>query len=80
MLFQAIRSHRLTESYDHALFRAIVTALEQAKHQVAATNLTLRYGPFHVGLPAGIFGAGPKRRFQALNRVEKSPIQGLGAL
>ena len=41
----------------------MVTALEQAKHQVAATDLTLRYGPFHVGLPAGIFGAGPKRRF-----------------
>ena len=80
MLFQAIRSHRLTESYDHALFRAIVTALEQAKHQVVAADLQLRYGPFHVDLEAGLFGAGPKRRFQALKRAEKSPIQGLGAL
>ena len=39
MLFQVIHCHPLPESYNYALFRAIVTALEQRGHEVVATDL-----------------------------------------
>ena len=39
MLIQVIHCHPLTESYNHALFHTIVTALEDSGHQVVATDL-----------------------------------------
>ena len=39
MLFQVVHCHPLRDSYNHALFRAIVDALEQRGHQVIATDL-----------------------------------------
>ncbi|MDB5411328.1 MAG: dehydrogenase [Rhodospirillales bacterium] len=39
MLFQVIHAHPLTESYNHALFRAIVETLERRGHAVVATDL-----------------------------------------
>jgi NAD(P)H dehydrogenase (quinone) len=39
MLIQVIHCHPLTESYNHALFHTIVTALEDNGHQVVATDL-----------------------------------------
>jgi NAD(P)H dehydrogenase (quinone) len=39
MLIQVVHCHPLTESYSHALFRAIVASLERAGHQVIATDL-----------------------------------------
>ena len=39
MLFQVIHCHPLTDSYSHALFKTIIAALEQAGHQVVATDL-----------------------------------------
>ena len=38
MLIQVVHSHPLTDSYNHALFRTIVEAL-QGRHQVVATDL-----------------------------------------
>jgi putative NADPH-quinone reductase len=38
MLFQVIHCHPLTDSYNHALFRAIVETLEQHGHEVVATR------------------------------------------
>jgi NAD(P)H dehydrogenase (quinone) len=39
MLFQIVHCHPLTDSYNHALFRAIVETLEQRGHEVVATDL-----------------------------------------
>lgn len=39
MLIQVVHCHPLTDSYNRALFRAIVTAFEENGHQVAATDL-----------------------------------------
>ncbi len=39
MLIQVVHCHPLTDSYNHALFRTIVAALEESGHQVAATDL-----------------------------------------
>jgi len=39
MLIQVVHCHPLVESYNHALFRAIVETLEQRGHQVIATDL-----------------------------------------
>jgi putative NADPH-quinone reductase len=39
MLIQVVHCHPLTESYDHALFHAIVETLQQGGHQVIATDL-----------------------------------------
>ena len=39
MLIQVVHCHPLTDSYNHALFRAIVESLERAGHQVVATDL-----------------------------------------
>jgi NAD(P)H dehydrogenase (quinone) len=39
VLFQVIHAHPLTESYNHALFRAIVETLERRGHAVVATDL-----------------------------------------
>jgi NAD(P)H dehydrogenase (quinone) len=39
MLFQVIHCHPLADSYNHALFRAIVETLEQRGHEVVATDL-----------------------------------------
>lgn len=39
MLIQVVHSHPLTDSYGHALFKTVVAALEQAGHQVIATDL-----------------------------------------
>jgi NAD(P)H dehydrogenase (quinone) len=39
MLIQVVHCHPLTDSYNHALFRTIVTALEDNAHDVAATDL-----------------------------------------
>lgn len=39
MRVQVVHCHPLTESYNHALFRTIVTTLEQSGHQVIATDL-----------------------------------------
>ena len=38
MLIQVVHSHPLTDSYNHALFRIIVEALQE-RHQVIATDL-----------------------------------------
>ena len=39
MLIQVVHCHPLTESYDHALFRAIVETLQTNGHGVVATDL-----------------------------------------
>jgi NAD(P)H dehydrogenase (quinone) len=39
MLLQVVHCHPLTASYNHALFRVIVTALEESGHQAVATDL-----------------------------------------
>jgi NAD(P)H dehydrogenase (quinone) len=39
VLFQVIHAHPLTDSYNHALFRAIVETLERGGHEVIATDL-----------------------------------------
>jgi NAD(P)H dehydrogenase (quinone) len=39
MLIQVVHCHPLTDSYDHALFRATVEALEARGHTVVATDL-----------------------------------------
>jgi NAD(P)H dehydrogenase (quinone) len=39
MHLQVIQCHPLADSYSHALFVAVVTALEQRGHQVTATDL-----------------------------------------
>jgi putative NADPH-quinone reductase len=39
MLVQVVHAHPLTDSYNHALFRTIVEALESQGHQVIATDL-----------------------------------------
>jgi len=39
MLFQVVHCHPLSDSYNHALFRAIVDALEERGHEVVATDL-----------------------------------------
>jgi NAD(P)H dehydrogenase (quinone) len=39
MVIQVVHCHPLTESFNHALFRAIVDSLERAGHQVVATDL-----------------------------------------
>jgi NAD(P)H dehydrogenase (quinone) len=39
MLVQVVHCHPLTESYNHALFRTIVAALEERGHHVVATDL-----------------------------------------
>jgi NAD(P)H dehydrogenase (quinone) len=39
MLLQVVHCHPLTTSYNHALFRTIVAALEKSGHQVVATDL-----------------------------------------
>jgi NAD(P)H dehydrogenase (quinone) len=39
MLFQVVYCHPLEDSYSHALFRVILTTLEQSGHTVAATDL-----------------------------------------
>jgi NAD(P)H dehydrogenase (quinone) len=39
VLFQVVHCHPLTDSYNHALFRAIVETLEARGHAVAATDL-----------------------------------------
>ena len=39
MRLQVVHCHPLTESYDHALFRAIVETLERNGHSVVATDL-----------------------------------------
>jgi putative NADPH-quinone reductase len=39
MLFQVVHCHPLQDSYNHALFETIVTALEGKGHTVAATDL-----------------------------------------
>lgn len=39
MLIQVIRAHPLTDSYNHALFRAVVESLREAGHETIATDL-----------------------------------------
>jgi len=39
MLIQVVHCHPLTESFDHALYRAIVEALTAGGHEVIATDL-----------------------------------------
>ena len=39
MLIQVVHCHPLTDSYNHGLFRTIVTALQQNGHEVVATDL-----------------------------------------
>jgi NAD(P)H dehydrogenase (quinone) len=39
MLFQVVHCHPLSDSYNHALFRAIVETLEQNGHEVVASDL-----------------------------------------
>ena len=39
MLVQVVHCHPLTDSYNHALFATIVTALEENGHEVVATDL-----------------------------------------
>lgn len=39
MHIQVVCCHPLTESYDHALFRTVVSTLEQKGHRVVATDL-----------------------------------------
>jgi hypothetical protein len=39
MQIQVVCCHPLTDSYDHALFRTVVSALEQNGHGVVATDL-----------------------------------------
>ena len=39
MLIQVVHCHPLTESYDHALFLAIVETLQKGGHEVVATDL-----------------------------------------
>jgi putative NADPH-quinone reductase len=39
MLIQVVHAHPLTDSYNSALFRAVVETLEQRGHQVIATDL-----------------------------------------
>lgn len=39
MLIQVVHCHPLTDSYNHALFRTILAALEEKGHQVVATDL-----------------------------------------
>jgi putative NADPH-quinone reductase len=39
MLIQVVHCHPLEDSYNHALFRAIVATLERGGHQVIATDL-----------------------------------------
>jgi NAD(P)H dehydrogenase (quinone) len=39
MLFQVVHCHPLQDSYNHALFRTIVAALEQSGHTVVASDL-----------------------------------------
>jgi NAD(P)H dehydrogenase (quinone) len=39
MLIQVVHCHPLTDSYDHALFRATVETLEARGHGVVATDL-----------------------------------------
>jgi NAD(P)H dehydrogenase (quinone) len=39
MLFQVVHCHPLTDSYNHALFRAIVETLEKRGHEVVASDL-----------------------------------------
>jgi NAD(P)H dehydrogenase (quinone) len=39
MHFQVIHCHPLTDSYNHALFEAVVAVLEASGHQVTATDL-----------------------------------------
>jgi putative NADPH-quinone reductase len=39
MRIQVVHCHPLTDSYDHALFRAIVETLETNGHAVVATDL-----------------------------------------
>lgn len=39
MLIQVVHCHPLTESYDHALYRAIVERLQSNGHEVIATDL-----------------------------------------
>jgi NAD(P)H dehydrogenase (quinone) len=39
MLVQVVHCHPLIDSYNHALFFTIVTALEENGHEVVATDL-----------------------------------------
>ena len=39
MLVQVVHCHPLTDSYNHALFQAIVAALKSRGHEVVATDL-----------------------------------------
>lgn len=39
MLFQVVHCHPLADSYNHALLRVIVSALESRGHEVVATDL-----------------------------------------
>ena len=39
MLIQVVHAHPLTDSYNHALFRAIVETLQRGGHDVIATDL-----------------------------------------
>jgi NAD(P)H dehydrogenase (quinone) len=39
MLVQVVHCHPLTDSYNHALFRTIIAALEERNHQVVTTDL-----------------------------------------
>lgn len=39
MLFQVVHCHPLRDSYNHALFRAVVDTLEQQSHEVVASDL-----------------------------------------
>jgi hypothetical protein len=39
MLIQIVHAHPLSDSYDHALFRAVVQTLEPRGHEVIATDL-----------------------------------------
>ena len=39
MLVQVVHCHPLTDSYNHALFYTIISALEQNGHEVVATDL-----------------------------------------
>jgi NAD(P)H dehydrogenase (quinone) len=39
MLIQVVHCHPLTDSYNHALFQTITTALEDKGHRVTATDL-----------------------------------------
>ena len=39
MLIQVVHCHPLTESFDHALYGAIVDALRDGGHEVIATDL-----------------------------------------